>query len=226
LVSTRRASIIITPNSNKGVIMSILDKVVAAVTPPESDEQRAEARAKARNAATDGDWLSLVLDHHRQIEAAFAAVKTATNVASRVVAHKRLALLLTGHSIAEEAVIYPALVKAHEEAHSTKAYTEQSAAKVQMALLENLEPMSQEYLDKLEHIRGAVAHHVYEEEGNWFVDLKKTLPPADQTKITFRYQEEFSRYTRDSEDTASDATRSPVSDSELNKGTARAQDRH
>jgi hypothetical protein len=191
--------------------MSILDKVVAAVTPPESDEQRAEARAKARNAATDGDWLSLVLDHHVQIEAAFAAVKAASDLSSRLSAQKRLALLLTGHSIAEEAVIYPALVKADEESHSTKAYTEQSAAKVQMGLLEDLDPMSQEYLDKLEHIRGAVAHHVYEEEGNWFVDLKKKLPPADQTKVTFRYQEEFSRYTTDSGEAASSAISSTIS---------------
>jgi hypothetical protein len=206
--------------------MSILDKVVAAVTPPESDEQRAEARAKARNAATDGDWLSLVLEHHRQIEAAFAAVKAATDAASRVGAQKRLALLLTGHSIAEEAVIYPALVKANEQAHSTKAYTEQSAAKVQMGLLEDLEPMSQEYLDKLEHIRGAVAHHVYEEEGNWFVDLKRKLPPADQTKITFRYQQEFSRYTRDSEDTASNAISSAVSGSRISDEVVRAKDRN
>jgi hemerythrin superfamily protein len=185
--------------------MSILDKVVAAVTPLESDEQRAEARTKAHNAATDGDWLSLVLDHHRQIESLFAAVKAATDSASRVRAQKRLALILTGHSIAEEVVIYPALVKANEQAHSTKAYTEQSAAKVQMALLEDLEPMSQEYLDKLEHILGAVSHHVYEEEGTWFLELKEKLPPADQTKITFRYQEEFLRYTGDPEDTAYDA---------------------
>jgi hypothetical protein len=205
--------------------MSILDKVVAAVTPLESDEQRAEARAKAREAATDGDWLSLVLDHHRQIEAAFAAVKTATNAASRVAAQKRLALLLTGHSIAEEAVIYPALVKADEEGDSTKAYTEQSAAKVQMALLEDLEPMSQEYLDKLEHIRGAVAHHVYEEENEWFVGLKEKLSPADQTKITFRYQEEFSRYTRDSEDSLAGAIPSAVGSRKSEAGT-RAGDRY
>jgi hypothetical protein len=180
--------------------MSLIDKVVAAVTPPESEEQRAEARAKARAAAMEGDWLSLVLDHHQQIEAAFAAVKSATDAASRGDAQDHLALLLTGHSIAEEAVIYPALVKAGEEGHSTKAYTEQSAAKVQMGLLEDLDPMSQDYLDKLEHIRGAVAHHVYEEEGNWFVDLKQKLAPADQTKLTFRYQQEFSRYTRGSEE--------------------------
>jgi hypothetical protein len=38
--------------------MSILDKVVAAVTPPESEEARAEARAKAQSAASSlsGDW--------------------------------------------------------------------------------------------------------------------------------------------------------------------------
>jgi hypothetical protein len=206
--------------------MSILDKVVAAVTPPESAEQRAEARAKARSAATDGDWLSLVLEHHEQIEAAFAAVKAATDAASRIGAGKRLALLLTGHSIAEEAVIYPALVKANEQAHSTKAYTEQSAAKVQMGLLEDLEPMSQEYLDKLEHIRGAVAHHVYEEEGNWFVDLKAKLPPKDQTKITFRYQEEFSRYTRDNEDMASEAIRPAVSGSRVSEDVIGAKARN
>jgi hypothetical protein len=206
--------------------MSILDKVVAAVTPPESEEQRAEARTKACDAATDGDWLSLVLDHHRQIEAAFAAVKATTDAASRVGAQKRLALLLTGHAIAEEAVIYPALFKANEQAHSTKAYTEQSAAKVQMGLLEDIEPMSQEYLDKLEHIRGAVAHHVYEEEGNWFVDLKTKLPPADQTKITFRYQQEFSRYTRESEDTASREIPSAVSGSRISDEVMRAKDRN
>jgi len=204
--------------------MSILDKVVAAVTPLESDEERIEARTKARNAATEGDWLSLVLDHHGQIEAAFAAVKVAPDASRRLAAQKRLALILTGHSIAEEAVIYPALVKADEESHSTKAYTEQSAAKVQMALLEDLDPMSQEYLDKLEHIRGAVAHHVYEEEGEWFVDLKTKMPAADQAKITFRYQQEFLRYTHDSEDMESSAMRPSVTGSRLNESGGHAKD--
>lgn len=204
--------------------MSILDKVIAAVTPPESEEQRADARAKARNVTTDGDWLSLVLDHHTQIEAAFDAVKAATDASSRIGAQRRLALLLTGHSIAEEVVIYPALAKTNEQSHSTKAYTEQTAAKVQMALLEDLEPMSQEYLDKLEHIQGAVAHHVYEEEGKWFVELKTKLPPADQTKITFRYQREFLRYTRDSDDAADDAIPSELSGSRASGGIMRAKD--
>ena len=64
--------------------MSIIDKVVAAVTPPESEESRKEARSKARAAAGTGDWLSLALEHHIQIESAFAAVKAASDAAARV----------------------------------------------------------------------------------------------------------------------------------------------
>ena len=174
--------------------MSVLDKVIAAVTPPESEQTRQEARAKARAAATSGDWLSAILTHHEQIEAAFAAVKSATTAATRIAAQKKLGIILTGHSIAEESVIYPALTVVNEKGHATMAYTEQAAAKTQMALLENLAPMTQDYLDKLEHIRGAVAHHVYEEEGTWFLELKEKAPKSDQAKLTERYREEFERY--------------------------------
>jgi hypothetical protein len=174
--------------------MSIIDKVVAAVTPPESDQARIEARTKARAAAGGNDWLSLVLDHHERIEAAFAAVKSARDRTSRLAALKELGVILTGHSTAEEASIYPALARVDEKAHATEGYTEQAAAKLQMGLLENIAPMTQEFLDKLEHIRGAVAHHVYEEEGTWFLELKEKMPAADQETLTQRYQEEFERY--------------------------------
>ncbi len=174
--------------------MTILDKVIAAVTPPESDEARAEARAKARAAAGGGGWLAMVLEHHLQIESAFAAVKTANSAAEQRAAQKQLALLLTGHSNAEEAVLYPAIALSGEKADSVKAYTEQSAAKVQLAALDDLEPMTQDYLDKLEHIRGAVEHHVYEEEGTWFPQLRQSADAAMQGRLTQRYTEEYERY--------------------------------
>jgi hypothetical protein len=174
--------------------MSIVDKVVAAVTPPESAESRKEARAKAQQAAKPGDWLSLVLQHHVEIESAFAAVKAARDAAGRTAALKRLGLILTGHAIAEEAVLYPALAGADEKGHATMAYTEQAAAKTQLGLLETIEPLSQDFLDKLEHIRGAVAHHVYEEEGTWFLELREKVPMIDQARLTARYREEFDRY--------------------------------
>jgi Hemerythrin HHE cation binding domain len=174
--------------------MSIIDKVVAAVTPPESEDARREARAKAISVATPGDWLSVVLDHHQTIEAAFDAVKGAPTAAAQLAAQIKLATLLTGHAVAEEAVLYPALADAGEKGHAVTAYTEQSAAKLQMGLLEKLEPLSQDYMDKLEHIRGAVAHHVYEEESKWFIDLKDKVPLTEQERLTARYLEEFTRY--------------------------------
>jgi hemerythrin superfamily protein len=174
--------------------MSLLDKAIAAVTPPESEKDRADARKKARDAAGPSGWLASVLDHHLQIEDAFAEVKRASSAASRRAAQKALALVLTGHSIAEESVIYPALEASGEKGHSGMGYTEQAAVKVQMAALDELDPMSQDYLDKLEHIRGAVAHHVYEEEGTWFPKLQETSTPAAKARLTTKYAEEFNRY--------------------------------
>jgi hypothetical protein len=174
--------------------MSVLDKVIAAVTPPESDEDRAEARAKARATAEPGDWFSMILDHHLLLEDAFAATRSAGDAASRTAALKKLGVILTGHAIAEEAVVYPGLADAGETGHADMGYTEQVMVKMQMAALEKLNPMSQDFDDKLEHIRGAVAHHMYEEEGTWFVELKEKAPAADQAKITQRYTEEWQRY--------------------------------
>jgi hypothetical protein len=173
--------------------MSILDKVVAAVTPPESEDARREARAKARAAAGAEDWLSEILDHHEEIEAAFATVKAAQEATIRRAAQMELAALLSAHANAEEAVIYPALIHFGHKMHGTAGYTEQAGAKANLGELEYLDPMSQEFEDKLEHIRGAVAHHVYEEENDRFLDLKK-LSAADQARLTVRYAEEFARF--------------------------------
>jgi len=174
--------------------MSILDKAIAAITPPESEEDRVQARAKAQACARPGDWLSQILDHHRQIEAQFAALKGAQTPEARKAEQQKLALLLTGHSVAEEAAIYPALAADKQVGHAELAYQEQSAAKMEMGLLERLDPMSQDYEDKLEHIEGAVLHHVYSEEGTWFPELAESIDAAEQALITKRYHEEYQRY--------------------------------
>jgi hypothetical protein len=173
--------------------MSLIDKVMAAVTPPESAEARRKARAKAQAAAGENDWLALILNHHVEIESAFEAVRAAGDTQMRRSAQNELAVLLSAHANAEESVIYPALIHFGHKMHGTAGYTEQAGAKANLGELEYLDPMSQEYLDKLEHVRGAVAHHVYEEEKDRFLDLKK-LGPAEQTRLTMRYQEEFERF--------------------------------
>lgn len=174
--------------------MSLLDKAIAAITPPESAEDRADARRKAQAVAQPGDWLSQILQHHRDIEAQFAAVLSATDAASRRAAQTQLGVVLTGHAIAEEAAIYPALAADKQVGHAELAYQEQAAAKMEMGLLERLDPMSQDWHDKIEHIKGAVLHHIYSEEGTWFTELAKDTSAEDQAMIAKRYDEEYARY--------------------------------
>ena len=173
--------------------MSLLDKIAAAVTPMASDEDRVDARRSAEQSAQNGDWLSQVLDHHRQIEAAFDRALNATDAQSRRTAASELGVILMAHSNAEEAVLYPALVEGSSKTHTTMAYEEQAAAKINMAILESLDPTSQEWRDKLKHIQGAVAQHVYQEESSWFLDLVRNVPADKQTQLTKRYAEEFHR---------------------------------
>jgi hypothetical protein len=173
--------------------MSIVDKALGAITPPESEEKRAEATRKARACAGEGDWLAQTLEHHDLIREAFEVCCQATGAEDRLAAMKRLALVLNGHSLAEEVVLYPAMAKAGEKGSADMAYTEQVTAKMQMAELERIAPATPDWLEKLQHIRGAVLHHMYEEEDHWFIRLKEDF--EDQAFLTRRYAEEFRRYT-------------------------------
>ncbi len=66
--------------------------------------------------------------------------------------------------------------------------------KVQMHEIEHLDPMSQDWLDKLEHIRGALLHHMYMEEGSRFADLAEKAG-TESGMLTQRFAEEYERYT-------------------------------
>ncbi|MGA0604388.1 hemerythrin domain-containing protein [Phenylobacterium sp. VNQ135] len=172
--------------------MSIIDKALGAVTPPESEAARAKATREARALASPGDWLSLALDHHDEIRAGFEACRNAKSGPERVRAMQALGLVLNGHSLAEEVVLYPAFAKAGHKPATGLAYTEQTTAKMQMAELERIDPTTKEWQDKLEHIRGAVLHHIFEEESTWFPALKADYD--DQAHLDRRFREESDRH--------------------------------
>jgi hemerythrin superfamily protein len=178
--------------------MSWLDKIGSAVFPLASDEKRAEARRKAEELARQHQWLAQIVAHHKAIERCFADAFAATDAESRRHAMKELARLNTGHSIAEEVAIYPALIENNGmlggKVQAALAYEEQQMTKIQQAMLEKLDPMSEEWRAKLEHIRSAVQQHVFEEENHRFVELADALAPGEAARLSRRYAEEFERY--------------------------------
>jgi hemerythrin superfamily protein len=150
--------------------------------------------AAARAAADPGDWLAAALDHHDQIRAAFEAARRAPPGGGRIAAMKGLGVVLNGHSLAEEVVLYPALVAIDAAGDAQTAYAEQTEAKIEMAALERLSPPSPDWAAQLEKIEAAVLAHMEAEETTWFLQIKNGYP--DQAKLTARYREEFERYTR------------------------------
>lgn len=174
--------------------MSILDRLVAAVTPLENDEERLKARENARTQAAQDGIVQLIIDDHNRIEQAFEAVRSATTAEAQRAAELEMATLLNGHSVAEEAAVYPELVEHGQQGHAMLGYEEQAATKVQLALLAKLEPLSKDYMEKLAHIRGAVTHHMFQEENSWLIDLERRLLSDAHDRVIGRYIEEMSRY--------------------------------
>lgn len=178
--------------------MSLLDRLIDAVRPGETEEERQAARAAARAMATPGDWLSQILDHHQAIERGFTQVRAADDPHLRSAAFEQLRIMLISHASAEEAVIYPAMRAAGERSHAGTAFEEQAKAKVDMAKLEKLSPMSHEFEEELTRVERAVRHHIFKEEHAWLPQLKQRAAPPEQYMASARYGEEFERMSRPS----------------------------
>ncbi len=177
--------------------MSILNKLVTAITPLESEAERVEAREHARAEAVPDGWLWLVLDHHWELEDAFAALRASTG-AARVSQQRLLAALLAGHLVAEERVLYPALIRIGDKRSAKSGYADHAALEAGLAELEKLDPATDTYVEQLEILRMTFVHHTFEEEGTWFRRLKREASAADQLYLRRHYAEEFDRYVNGS----------------------------
>ncbi|MDF2638729.1 MAG: hypothetical protein K0R64_1713 [Novosphingobium lindaniclasticum] len=184
--------------------MSFLDRIAATLAPAASDEARAQARRAVQALASSERWLAPIVDQHKQIESLVLEAINANTPDARITGMRELAAVLTAHSMAEEAVIYPDISEYDSKTHAAMAYEEHAMTKVQLAKLEKIEPMSEEWQEKLRHIESALQQHMYQEENSWLPALAADLPDAEKDRIGARYTEEYGRYR-------SGAERSPPS---------------
>jgi len=175
--------------------MSFLDCIAAAIAPAATDEQRREARAKLERLSASEPFAEDILAHHRRIEALFAEARQNSGPAAQSVIVE-LAMLLNAHSMAEEAVIYPEISENSGKAHAGMAYEEHAMTKVQLAALQKLEPGSQEWREKLDHIESAVQQHMYQEEGSWLPDVIQYAPAQARQRMGMEFRDYFERVDR------------------------------
>jgi hypothetical protein len=176
--------------------MTISDKLMATLKGMTSERERQQARSRAQAEAGANDWLSMAVDQHIQVEAAFSALMQSGDAVSKRRAERHLRLLSTAHANAEESVLYPALAHAHERSQATASYSEHALYKMNLGELEFLDPMSRDYADKVEYLWQATRDHICDEEGKRFLALRHKTPAAEQDLLTRRFKEEFERYIR------------------------------
>jgi hemerythrin superfamily protein len=173
--------------------MSFLDRIAAAIAPAASGEQRREARERLTELAVGETFAEEILAHHRQIEMLFARARTENGAAAQATVHE-LAVLLNGHAMAEEAVVYPEVSEHSGKVHAGMAYEEHAMTKVQLAELQKLQPGSKDWIEKLEHIESAVQQHVYQEESSWLPDVIRNAPLDARRRMSLQFSEYFDRY--------------------------------
>lgn len=175
--------------------MSFLDRIASALAPAASDEQRMEARARLEELAVNEPFAEDILAQHRRIEGLFAEARQGSGPAAQATVEE-LALLLNAHSMAEEAIVYPEISENSSKAHAAMAYEEHAMTKVQLAALQKLQPGSQEWLEKLEHIESAVQQHVYQEENSWLPDVIRYAPVDARQRMSHEFRDYFERVDR------------------------------
>lgn len=128
------------------------------------------------------DVVDLILNDHREVERLFAQLKD--EPATRATVVPVLTTLLTAHSRAEEAEVYPA---AREEADAADvvehSQEEHLLADQVLTRLAAADPTSSEFETVLDELVEAVTHHIEEEESTVLPRLRAGLHAARLTSL-------------------------------------------
>jgi hemerythrin superfamily protein len=121
------------------------------------------------------DAIEMIMQEHREAERLFAKLRSQSD--ERLV--EQLTELLTGHTEAEERVLYPAVVDLVDGGQQLvqEATQEHREAERLLALIEGEEPSSADVQSLLRELEAAVAHHVQDEETELLPRLRQRANP-------------------------------------------------
>ncbi|MER7243253.1 hemerythrin domain-containing protein [Kribbella sp. NPDC000426] len=127
-----------------------------------------------------GDVVDLIMQDHREVERLFDELKQ--NPDKRPNLLPVLTTLLTAHSRAEEAEVYPvAAAEAGEKDEVSHSQQEHIEADQLLAELANTDPESTQFETVLQNLIDAVSHHVEEEETKVLPGMRSNL--SDERRI-------------------------------------------
>jgi len=120
------------------------------------------------------DAIALLKEDHRAVEKLFKEFEEAKGDGRKEKLARRICLELSVHTKIEEEIFYPACDGKIEEDLLKEAYVEHDSAKLLMAEIEAGNGQSDDYFDaKVQVLSEQIEHHVKEEEGELFPQVRK-----------------------------------------------------
>ncbi|HKU13926.1 MAG TPA: hemerythrin domain-containing protein [Steroidobacteraceae bacterium] len=137
------------------------------------------ARSTPNRSSSDSprDAIALLKQDHRTVEALFEEFEKADEEEQSSIA-QRVCQLLTVHATIEEELLYPAAKQSFEDEESedlvNEAEVEHGSAKELIAKIEGMASDDEHFKATVTVLGEYIKHHVKEEEGELFPELKKT----------------------------------------------------
>ncbi len=141
--------------------------------------------APARTHEPAEDALQLLMSEHREVEAMFARYRQLVDAGDRgderMLLASQICVALAVHTQVEEEILYPAArtVLTRDEDIVDEAYVEHAGAKSLVAQLKTMTSDQPLYDAKVKVLGEYIAHHVKEEETEFFPKLRRTALDLD-----------------------------------------------
>ncbi|MGN6246215.1 MAG: hemerythrin domain-containing protein [Motilibacteraceae bacterium] len=136
------------------------------------------------------DVISILVTDHREVEQIFAEIESTTDPDRRRTLADRAITELVRHSVAEEAYVYPAY-RDHVPGGAELAereVDEHAEAERTMKDLEGLAPTDTRFDELLGRLIREIRHHVAEEEGELFPQLRAHVEPEQLRELGARVE--------------------------------------
>ena len=168
------------------------------------------------------DVVQLIMNDHREFERLFAELKTSPGKRARLV--PVLTTLLTAHSRAEEAEVYPAAAteggNPDDVAHSQEEHIE---ADQLLARLADTDPDGPDFEQVLEELVDAITHHVGEEESTVLPHMRQSLSSQRLTELGEAFLRSRKEHLGDQPDDITKASCSSRRATRISRGFRRQQ---
>ena len=131
------------------------------------------------------DVIDLLTNDHAEVNGLFARFKQASKPDTKRELANEIVHGLSVHAAVEETFVYP-LMRAKLENGSEKAdhaIAEHAEAKRLLAEIEKLDPDKSDFDKTMEKVTESVRHHVAEEEGELFPELRSNTSPDMREKL-------------------------------------------